>query len=54
MIDLNYNEFMLLWGALGISFMACIGLGYAWGILTKTKKEENTNGRTEKELLDKS
>lgn len=54
MIELNFYEFLLLWGLYGIIFLCGIGLGYAWGILTKTKKEENTNGRTEKKLLDEA
>lgn len=54
MLDLNLYEFTVVWGTYSISCIACIGLGYAWGILTKIKKEVNTNGRTAQELLDES
>ena len=40
MIDLNYNEFLLLWGLYFIVFISGLGLGFAWAALRSKKEQE--------------
>ena len=40
MIDINYQEQLLIWGVYGMSVFLALGLGYFAGLL---KKEEDKN-----------
>lgn len=50
MMDLNFNEFILLWGAYGISIMMACGLGIAYGYLKALgyikKQDKTTKNKT--------
>ena len=39
--NLNFNEFMIIWGIYGISLILAIGLGYAWGWFSKNQEVQN-------------
>lgn len=41
MLDLSYSESILVLLVYSVSCIVCIGLGYAWGFLTKLKEESS-------------